>query len=61
VPYNLGIKPDRLKVYLYRDADFDSALTRRDAAGSAVSWGTTDVRLVYPEAVPPAQWLAEVD
>lgn len=48
MPYNLGIKPDRLKIFLYRDADFDSVLTRRDDAGVEADWGTTDVRLVFP-------------
>lgn len=48
MPYNLGIKPDKLKVYLYRDADFDSVLTRRDELGALADWGTTDIRLIFP-------------
>lgn len=59
MPYNLGVKPDRLKVFLYRDADFDSALTRRDEAGVAIPWGTADVRLYFP--VVDVTWNAVVD
>lgn len=51
--YNLGAVPDKLKVNLYRDADFDSVLTRKDDAGLDVAWGTTDVRLLFPAVVDP--------
>lgn len=55
--YNLGIKPDKLKVYLYRDADFDSVLTRQDPSGGLASWGDpgVNIRLRFPLAfVDPA-------
>jgi hypothetical protein len=68
LPYDLGIKPDRLKVYLYRDADFDSVLTRRDEAGALADWGTTDIRLIFPFLLsdpddlnsPPLEWACDV-
>lgn len=53
--YKLGIKPDKLAVELWRDADFDSVLTRYsdsevDGAGAPApqDWGTSDVRLIFP-------------
>lgn len=66
MPYNLGIKPDKLKIFLYRDADFDSVLTRKDAAGAPIPWGTSDVRLVFPAVVDdegapaPVTWASTV-
>jgi hypothetical protein len=60
MPYNLGIKPDKLKVYLYRDADFDSVLTRRDDAGALVDWGPADIRLIFPAAEGTPTWTASV-
>lgn len=68
MPYSLGIKPDTLKIFLYRDADFDSVLTRRDDAGVEQPWGTSDIRLVFP-AIPsvpsepasaPLMWTCDV-
>jgi hypothetical protein len=58
--YNLGIRPDKLKVFLYRDADFDSVLTRKDESGADTPWGTSDVRLVFPAADPVEIWVCTV-
>jgi hypothetical protein len=64
VAYVLGIKPDTLKVFLYRDADFDSVLTRQDEDGLDIPWGSSDVRLLFPDADPETEteeWDATVD
>lgn len=59
--YVLGIKPDRLTVHLYRDADFDSILTRRNDAGAEIPWGSSDVRLVFPGTDPLVEWDCTVE
>ena len=68
MPYNLGIKPDRLKFELYRDADFDSELVRTDDNGEPIPWGDQPVRLVFPQAalnesgqLVPVSWVATID
>lgn len=59
MPYNLGVKPDKLKVNLYRDADFDSVLTRQDETGAEAAWGNSDIRLVFLS--DKAEWPAVVE
>lgn len=56
--YNLGMKPDKLKVLLYRDADFDSVLTRQEN-GVVAEWGTSDIRLYFP--ADETEWMAAVE
>lgn len=58
MPYELGIKPDTLKVYLWRDADFDASLTRTaEDLTTPVDWDP-DVRLIFP--VSGVAWPADV-
>lgn len=57
--YKLGISPDDLELYLWRDSDFDSALTRTaDDLVTPVEWGP-DVRLIFP--VSQVAWPADVE